>query len=405
MDSIPGMTGKRIILAGFHTLTGSQQVADPVERIVSAAAVAVDLLLYPSADFVDGGGAELDDVECVEDRDGVFQLVIDGVLVAVERVQGRDRDAFAERVAAGLQPRLVGLTGAARDEIQQPGPDVSVLVTGQINHAGELFRPPASEVDGLGGDVMPDVFVDAKTGDPGEPGLVRGSGLQHRLDRPPQCLPGAAQLPGQALDRGVLPPHLPDRPPGRASSEQRPAWRHLGVLLHERGHRAHRLGTHPSSFPPPQPHRPAEARRVDQLHPLPPMSMRHDPAGGATHHRRRPGLDLYPQPGVVAFDADHMEPRQADQKIATLAVAPGSSATGSRIRHRRGPRVSGGVVTPILEGLDPSHPTDTPTAGATLTPRSSQKSPATRSVNAIHPEFVSNVGPSRIFGCVGRKDA
>ena len=91
----------------------------------------------------------------VEDRDGVFQLVIDGVLVAVERVQGRDRDAFAERVAAGLQPRLVGLTGAARDEIQQPGPDVSVLVTGQINHAGELFRPPASEVDGLGGDVMP----------------------------------------------------------------------------------------------------------------------------------------------------------------------------------------------------------------------------------------------------------
>ena len=50
------------------------------------------------------------------------------------------------------------------------------------------------------------------------------------------------------------------------------------------------------------------------------MSMRHDPAGVATHHRRRPGLDLYPQPGVVAFDADHMEPRQADQKIATLAV-------------------------------------------------------------------------------------
>ena len=50
------------------------------------------------------------------------------------------------------------------------------------------------------------------------------------------------------------------------------------------------------------------------------MSLRHGPAGGAAHHYWRPELDLYPQPGVVAFDADHMEPRQADQKIATLAV-------------------------------------------------------------------------------------
>ena len=53
-----------LLPVGEMLLTGSQQVADPVERIVSAAAVAVDLLLYPSADFVDGGGAELDDVEC-----------------------------------------------------------------------------------------------------------------------------------------------------------------------------------------------------------------------------------------------------------------------------------------------------------------------------------------------------
>ena len=33
------------------------------------------------------------------------------------------------------------------------------------------------------------------------------------------------------------------------------------------------------------------------------------------------------------------------------------------------------MVTPILEGLDPLHPADTPAIGSTLTPRSSPKSP------------------------------
>ena len=92
-------------------------------------------------------------MERVEHRDGVLQLVVDGVLVAVERVQGGDLDAFAERVAAVTQPGLVGLTGAARDQIQQPGPDVSVLVAGEIDHAGELLRAASALVDGLGGDI------------------------------------------------------------------------------------------------------------------------------------------------------------------------------------------------------------------------------------------------------------
>ena len=52
--------------------------------------MAVDVLLDPATDLVDGGGAEFDDVERVEDRDGVGELVVDGVLVAVERVQGGD---------------------------------------------------------------------------------------------------------------------------------------------------------------------------------------------------------------------------------------------------------------------------------------------------------------------------
>ena len=140
---------------------GAQDVADPVERIVFAAAVAVDVLLDPAPDLVDGGRAEFDDVERIKHGDGVLELVVDGVLVAVERVQGGDLDVGAERVAAGVEPGLVGLPGAAGDQVQQSRVEVSVLVTGEVDHAGELFRAASAPLDGLGRDVMPDMFVDA----------------------------------------------------------------------------------------------------------------------------------------------------------------------------------------------------------------------------------------------------
>ncbi len=124
--------------------------------------MAVDVLLDPAADLIDRGCVEPDHVEGVEHRDGVVQLVVDGASVAVEWVQGGDLNAFSERVAAVTQPRRVGLTGAARDQVQEPGPEASVLVAGEIDHAGELLRAAAALVDGLGGDVMPDVFVDAQ---------------------------------------------------------------------------------------------------------------------------------------------------------------------------------------------------------------------------------------------------
>ena len=50
---------------GEMFLTGPQDVADPVERVGLAAAVAVDLLLQSAAALVDGGGSEFDDVEGV----------------------------------------------------------------------------------------------------------------------------------------------------------------------------------------------------------------------------------------------------------------------------------------------------------------------------------------------------
>lgn len=111
------------------------------------------------------------------------------------------------------------------------------------------------------------------------------------------------------------------------------------------------------------------------------MRMRHDPAGRTPHHRWRPRLRLDPKPCIIAGHTDHVEPGKANQKVAALAVATDNTAARSRIEHRRGPRESGGVVTPILEGLDPTHPADTPTVGSTLTPRSSTKSRFSRVVH------------------------
>ena len=65
--------------------------------------MAVDLLLDPASDLVDGLGAELDFVEGVRLCSGVLELVIDGVLVAVERVQRRDLDTVAELLATLLE--------------------------------------------------------------------------------------------------------------------------------------------------------------------------------------------------------------------------------------------------------------------------------------------------------------
>ena len=42
---------------------------DAVERVAFAGAAAQGLLLEPASALVHGGGAELDDVECVEDRE------------------------------------------------------------------------------------------------------------------------------------------------------------------------------------------------------------------------------------------------------------------------------------------------------------------------------------------------
>ena len=40
----------------------------------------------------------------IKHSDGILELVVDGVLVAMERVQGRNLNPLAERVAAVTKP-------------------------------------------------------------------------------------------------------------------------------------------------------------------------------------------------------------------------------------------------------------------------------------------------------------
>src|SRR5829696_1771137 len=89
-------------LAGGQLVRASaQRVADPVERIILAAAVAELVLLHPAPGFLHRLQAELDHVEGVQDGGGVFQLVTDRVAVAAERVQGGGAEAGGEGVPAG----------------------------------------------------------------------------------------------------------------------------------------------------------------------------------------------------------------------------------------------------------------------------------------------------------------
>jgi hypothetical protein len=78
--------GDRVVESGALAVgevlgAAAQDRAGAGERFVLAAAVAVDLLLHPAPHLVHGLGAELDDVERVEHRDSVWELVVDGVLV------------------------------------------------------------------------------------------------------------------------------------------------------------------------------------------------------------------------------------------------------------------------------------------------------------------------------------
>ena len=255
-----------------------------------------------------------------------------------------------ERVAAGLQPVGVHGAGSARDEVEEPGPGASVLVPGQIDHAGQLLRAAV-----LDADVVPQMLIHAQGRHAGEPGLLSRRCGQDRPDRGPHRLPRRAELAGQTGHRAVLTTDLMDRPTAGPGGQHRPWFGDGLVLLGEHLDRAGRLDAFPGPFPPAQLDRGTEARSVDQPDCSPAMARGDHPAPGAAHHGRR-RLDRHRQhAAVVPVDPDHVQAIQTDQTVTVDAVGIVPVAghdTARRLRHSRGPRRNRSLVTPDPEGLD-----------------------------------------------------
>ncbi len=328
-----------LLPVGESFLPGAEDVADPVERITSASAVPEGVLLDAAADLIDRGGAELDDVERVEHRDGIVELVVEGLLVAGERVQRRDLHPVAELLPALLQPVGVGLRAAPGHEVQQAGPHPPGRIARQVDHPGQFLRTPPAIGDGSGGHVVPEVLVDAERGDPVEAGLVRGARLEHRLDVSPDRAPRHPELAGDALHRRVLPPHLPHRPDHRSGRELGARRGDQSVLLGERLPRARLISAPEPALAPPDPHRSGAHRRIDQHERLPAPRLGDLPAPRAPDRPRR-GLDVDQEHAVAAaLDSHHVQPAEADEHIAAITVdsrrrarsgAPRSIGHGSR---------------------------------------------------------------------------
>lgn len=105
------------------------------------------------------GDEEHSEAVVVEDGAGVVEVVIDGVFVSVERVQGGDLHARTEILAVVFEPVTVCLTGSSGNQVKQSGPGTPLGIWGQVNQPGQLFRAPPASFNGSGRDMMPDVLV------------------------------------------------------------------------------------------------------------------------------------------------------------------------------------------------------------------------------------------------------
>jgi hypothetical protein len=99
--------------------TDLQGAPDAIDRFVCPAAVYQGVLLYVVAHLVDDLSGELDHMERIEHRDGLRELLADGVGVPVERVQGRCADPAREGRPLLGGPVTVGGSAAALHQVRQ----------------------------------------------------------------------------------------------------------------------------------------------------------------------------------------------------------------------------------------------------------------------------------------------
>ncbi|AKU65596.1 hypothetical protein ADJ76_07455 [Schaalia meyeri] len=162
---------------------GAQEIADLVEGIACASAVAQCVLLDAPAYLIKGIASELDDVKGVQHAGGVLELVINGVLISLEGIQCRDSHSRAEVFSALGQPVLVHGARPSRDQVQQAGRGM-ILPACQVHDAGEFTWATTASVL-----VVPYVLIDPQYLNPCETGRIIRCGLQTRLDMGPHGIP------------------------------------------------------------------------------------------------------------------------------------------------------------------------------------------------------------------------
>ena len=186
---------------------------------------------------------------------------------------------------------------------------------------------------------MPHVLIDAQGRDVLEPGLIRGHRLEQRLDRPPDGVPGRAELAGQATHRGVLTTQLPDRPPPRpvvssARGAARSSCCSVNAPAEQDGssHRQVRLRQISSTGRPKQGTSTSRTSRRPWLWTTTPHVGQPTTCGGDSTTTR--------SPGSVLGDLDHVETVEPDQQVARHAVGAirtrARAIARRRLGHRRG---------------------------------------------------------------------
>ena len=230
-----------------------EQFADPVQRVVFAAAVPERVVLDSAADLVKGVVAQPYDVERVRDLLRGGRRRVERGPIRSREVQHRPTDGAAP-CAGPLEQPLRGRFGRpASDYVQQLAP----------SDVDDASRPS------LGAEPSPpphQVFVEAQRPRVADPGDIRG---QQRLapaaHRHVHRMPTASQLRSDLFERAAT-ARLTRGPAAGACRQPLPRRRNSGVLLGDGAKRASSLPAAPPALVPHQPHRPPERREVHQLH-------------------------------------------------------------------------------------------------------------------------------------------
>ena len=80
-----GLTESFLLTLREPITRGAQEIADLIEGVALASAVAQGVLLDAAAHLIKGVASELDDMEGIQDAGGVLELIVDGVLAVPGR--------------------------------------------------------------------------------------------------------------------------------------------------------------------------------------------------------------------------------------------------------------------------------------------------------------------------------